>query len=205
MAGERDRNRAPSFLAGLPVARRAYAFALQAHRRQRRQSDGASFITHPLEVAALLYNTGHRDHIVAAGILHDTIEDSGCTGRDIRTLFGSEIAEIVQAMTEDPTIADLEHRKAALRQQIAAFGPDATAVYAADKVAKVRELRSRATRGEDVLGARHQDGRAKLRHYLASLATLEQITPDHPLVRQLRFELEILEALPPHPELAAPT
>jgi hypothetical protein len=88
-----------------------------------------------------------------------------------------------------------------LREQIAEFGPDATAVYAADKVAKVRELRSRATRGENVLDVRNEAARVKLEHYLASLGMLEQITPKHPLVGQLRFELEMLSALPPQPEL----
>lgn len=121
---------------------------------------------------------------------------------DIRACFGSEIAEIVAAMTEDPTIEDFQERKAALRRQIAAFGPGATAVYAADKVAKVRELRSRATRGENVLDSDNRSGQAKLEHYLASLV-LEQITPEHPLVRQLRFELEMLRALPPRPDLLA--
>ena len=70
--------------------------------------------------------------------------------------------------------------KAALRQQIADFGPDATAVYAADKVAKVRELRSRATRGEHVLDPQYEPAAGKLKHYLASLSMLEQIAaPTH--------------------------
>ena len=76
-------------------------------------------------------------------------------------------------------------------------------MYAADKVAKVRELRSRAARGENVLDADNRSAQDKLEHYLASLAMLEQITPEHPLVGQLRFELEMLRALPPRPDLLA--
>jgi (p)ppGpp synthase/HD superfamily hydrolase len=194
---------APTFLRDLALARRAYSFACEAHRGQRRESDAAQFIIHPLEVAALLHITGHRDDLVAAAILHDTIENSAATAQRINTIFGGEITRIVAAMTEDPTIESFDDRKAALRQQIAEFGPDATAVYAADKVAKVRELRSRATRGEDVLDPGNEAARSKLEHYLASLVMLEQITPKHPLVRQLRFELEVLRALPPQPELIA--
>ncbi len=118
------------------MARRAYSFARDAHRAQRRESDAAQFIIHPLGVAALLHNTGHRDSVVAAGILHDTIENSRASTQELVLAFGSEIARIVAAMTEDPTIESFDKRKAALRQQIADFGPDATAVYAADKVAK---------------------------------------------------------------------
>ena len=184
----------------MPLAREALSFARAAHDEQRRESDAAAYIIHPLEVAALLHTTGHCELLVAVGILHDTIEDSDATVEQIQAKFGSRIAAIVEAMSEDATIEDAQQRKAALRDQIAGFGDGATAVYAADKVTKVRELRSRATRGEDVLDPRHQPARAKLEHYLASLEMLEQITPEHPLVRQLRFELETLKALPPHPE-----
>lgn len=158
---------------------------------------------HPLEVAALLHNTGPAEHLVVAGMLHDTIEDSPTTREDIQASFGPGTAEIVAALTEDPAIEDFPARKAALRDQIAAFGPEAAAVYAADKVAKVRELRSRATRGENVLDSDNRSGQDKLEHYRASLNMLEQIDAEHPLVRQLRFELEILDALPPRPDLLA--
>lgn len=193
----------PSFLADLPLARRAYAFAKAAHHEQRRDSDAAQFIVHPLEVAAMLHHAGHTEPVVAAGILHDTVEKSQATVRNIESDFGTEIAAIVAAMTEDPDIEDFSARKASLREQIAAFGPHATAVYAADKVAKVRELRSRATRGEKVLDPGNHPAQDKLQHYLASLTMLEQISPEHPIVRQLRFELEILRALPPRPDLLA--
>jgi len=203
VGADSDHAELPSFLSELPLARQAYRFAWDAHRDQRRESDAARFIVHPLEVAALLHTTGHAELLVATGILHDTIEDTATTVSEIRECFGAEIAEIVATMTEDPSIEDFQERKASLRQQIAAFGPDATAVYAADKVAKVRELRSRATRGENVFDPNNTSAQEKLKHYLASLAMLEQITPDHPLVRQLRFELEMLRALPPRPDLLA--
>jgi (p)ppGpp synthase/HD superfamily hydrolase len=186
----------PSFLEGLPQARAALMYAQNLHRGQRRESDEAPFILHPLEVAALLHNSGHREAVVAAGILHDTIEEAGATRESIGQRFGTEIAALVAAMTEDAGIEEFASRKAALREQIAAAGPDATSVYAADKVAKVRELRGRLAARPDLLETQARD-RARLDHYRQSLITLEQITPDHPLVRQLRFELEALSALPP--------
>jgi hypothetical protein len=194
----------PSFLRVLPLARKAFRLAREAHSEQRRESDAAPFIVHPLEVAALLHNTGHSDQVVAAAILHDTIERTAIELDTIRTEFGRQIARLVAAMTEDPVIEGFEERKAALRRQVVAFGPDAAAIYAADKVAKVRELRSRATRGEDVLDPRDPN-RKNLDHYVASVKMLETLTPRHPLVRQLRFELEILHALPPRPDLLLTT
>jgi (p)ppGpp synthase/HD superfamily hydrolase len=187
----------PSFLADLPLARDALDYARKLHEGQRRASDDAPFIVHPLEVAALLHNTGHAEPVVAAGMLHDTVEKADVRPEEIADRFGPEVAGLVAAMTEDPTIERYEERKAALRRQIARFGHDATAVYAADKVAKVRELRAHASREPSLLRGDSAPGRRALDHYLESALMLEREAPDHPLVRQLRFELDALQSLPP--------
>jgi (p)ppGpp synthase/HD superfamily hydrolase len=186
----------PSFLDDLSLARAAVVYAEKFHRGQRRDSDEAPFVLHPLEVAALLYNSGHREVVVAAGILHDTIEDTPTTLQEIQHRFGAEVAALVGAMTEDSSIEDFADRKTALREQIAAAGPDATSIYAADKVTKVRELRARMAADLDLPHSSERN-RARLEHYQKSLVMLEEATPDHPVVRQLRFELEALDALPP--------
>jgi (p)ppGpp synthase/HD superfamily hydrolase len=186
---------APTFLNELPLARDALGYARELHQGQRRSSDEAPFILHPLEVAALLHTTGYDEVAVTAGILHDTVEKAGIEVDAITERFGTEVGALVEAMTEDPRIEPYEERKAALRRQIADFGPDATAVYAADKVAKVRELRAQAGRDPKLLGS--EEVRPKLRHYEESLAMLEEANPEHPLVQKLRFELEALRVLPP--------
>ncbi len=185
----------PTFLIELPLARDALSFARELHRGQRRSSDEAPFILHPLEVAALLYTTGYGEIAVVAGILHDTVEDTGIDVDAITERFGTDVGALVAAMTEDPRIEPYQERKAALRQQIADFGDEATAVYAADKVTKVRELRAQAGRDPDLL--RTEQVQPKLEHYSESLAMLEEVTPELPLVQKLRFELEALRALPP--------
>ena len=185
----------PTFLIELPLAPDALSFARELHRGQRRSSDEAPFILHPLEVAALLYTTGYGEIAVVAGILHDTVEDTGIDVDAITERFGTDVGALVAAMTEDPRIEPYQERKAALRQQIADFGDEATAVYAADKVTKVRELRAQAGRDPDLL--RTEEVQPKLEHYSESLAMLEEVTPELPLVQKLRFELEALRALPP--------
>jgi (p)ppGpp synthase/HD superfamily hydrolase len=185
----------PSFLIDLPLAQDAFTYARELHRGQRRSSDEAPFILHPLEVAALLHTTGYGEIAVTAGILHDTVEDTGVEVDAITDRFGTEVGALVAAMTEDRGIEPYEERKAALRRQIADFGEDATAVYAADKVTKVRELRAQAGRDPELL--RTDDVRSKLEHYSESLTMLEELTPELPLVQKLRFELEALRALPP--------
>ena len=146
-------------------------------------------------MAALLHTTGFGEDAVTAGILHDSVEDTSVEVEALVERFGTEVGALVAVMTEDPDIESYQDRKAALRRQVADFGEEATAIYAADKVAKVRELRAQAGHDPDLLGS--DEVRPRLEHYLESLAMLEAARTDHPLVQKLRFELEALRALPP--------
>jgi hypothetical protein len=190
-----DRLTGFTFLADLPSARSALAFAAERHAGQRRDSDEAPFIIHPLEVASLLRNTGYSETIVVAAILHDTLENTSADAADLERRFGRAVAELVVALTEDPTIEPYESRKATLREQIAKAGAEAIAIYAADKVAKVREHRAQLSL--DPGRVHDHDRTARREHYARSLEMLEHADDRHPLVRQLRFELEALGALPP--------
>lgn len=125
----------------LPKTQAAVAYAEPRHAGQRRSADGAPFIEHPLEVARLLYDAGAPDHVIAAGVLHDTIEKTGADAADLRSRFGSAIATLVLAVSEDPRIRRYQARKDALRKQVAAAGHDALMAFAADKISKARELR----------------------------------------------------------------
>ena len=72
-------------------------------------------------------------------------------------------------------------------------------IYAADKLSKLRELRIRLR--VDPAFIIRREGQDKLDHYWASLAMLERALGEHPLVEQLRFELEAIRDLPPGPAL----
>lgn len=197
MHATRDCEQAPSFVKRLPAVGDAFRFASRCHSGQRRESDEAAFIVHPLEVGALLDAAGSPEHVIVAGVLHDVLEKTAATPEEVRAHFGKRIASLVVALTENPAIKRFEARKAALRAQITAEGPAAGAISAADHVAKVRELRSRIAQARGRGEPDPADGERKLGHYVASLATLEEQIPEHSLVRQLRFELEALDALPP--------
>jgi (p)ppGpp synthase/HD superfamily hydrolase len=185
----------PPFAENRPVLRAAYEWAAQLHASQLRDVDRAPFILHPLEVAALLSSHEFDDEVVAAGLLHDVVEDTDTDLDEVRDRFGDRIADAVAAVTENPTIAGYGARKAALREQVGAAGPDAHAVYAADKVAKARELRAQAARTESYL----EDPalRRRLEHYEQSLATLRDVAGLPSLVEALAFELWALRLLPP--------
>ena len=130
---------------------------------------------------------------MAAGVLHDVLEDTDTTALELRQRFGTTVSALVQAVSEDASIADEQERKRALRKQVALGAADAVAVFAADKVSKVREL------GLTLEGGPVADDVApKLNHYWASLRVVERRLGDgHPVVERLRLELEALASVWP--------
>jgi (p)ppGpp synthase/HD superfamily hydrolase len=188
--------RRPSYLDGLPTALAAFEFTAERHAGQLREADAAPFLLHPLEVGALLHVFGYPEHVVAAGLLHDILESSDTTAVELRMCFGPVIAGLVEAVSENPAVDPVE-RKARLREKVAVAGAEAGAVFAADKLAKVREIRIRAA--GDPGFARDAALRRKLDHYTASRWMLERQLGNHPVVQALAFELEALQLLPPSP------
>jgi (p)ppGpp synthase/HD superfamily hydrolase len=174
---------------GLPLAQEAVDFARARHEGQRRDADDAPFVVHPLEVAILLRDAGYSDYVVATGALHEVLEDTDVDKGELEERFGPDVAELVDALTDDPSIEDQQERRAALRLQVAEAGEAAAAVFAADKVSKARELRMKADRGQ----LDDEDG-AKLEHYRESLEMLDEALPGSELVDRLRAELEALDS-----------
>jgi (p)ppGpp synthase/HD superfamily hydrolase len=182
----------PTLAGGLPQTEAAVACAERLHLGQR-QGDGTPYLLHPLEVARLLHDAGAPDHLIAAGALHDVLEKSDMRESDLRRRFGARITALVLAVSDDDRITVYARRKAALRQQVASAGDDAMALFAADKLSRLRELgRERALDGEGSRAvARVRTLRAhRLRHYQRSLAMLEERLPESSLVRDLRHELD---------------
>lgn len=85
--------------ADLSVIDRAYRVAEQAHRSQKRRS-GEPYITHPLAVAQILADLGVAPVVIAAALLHDTVEDTDYSLEQLTTDFGEEIAMLVDGVTK---------------------------------------------------------------------------------------------------------
>ena len=85
--------------ADLELIQRAYVFAATAHAGQTRLS-GEPYLSHPLAVADTLADMGFDEPTVAAGLLHDTVEDTKATIEEIDENFGEEVADIVDGVTK---------------------------------------------------------------------------------------------------------
>ena len=180
-----DRWSTLEFSRALPRTQVAVEYARRLHQGQRRQVDGQPFILHPLEVGALLYQAGAPDDVIAAGLLHDTLEKADAAEAELSRRFGAHVTALVLAVTEDDRISGYAHRKAALRDQVATAGDEALMLFAADKVSKARELRLGSGIGKVVR-------RRRLTHYRRCLALLQERLPEFPLVGMLAREMELL-------------
>jgi GTP diphosphokinase / guanosine-3',5'-bis(diphosphate) 3'-diphosphatase len=120
----------------------AAAFAADKHRNQRRKDKGASpYINHPIGLAALLANDGGVSdaRVLAAALLHDTIEDTETTAAELEERFGSAIKDIVLEVTDDKSLP-----KAERKQLQVAHAPhisrEAKLVKLADKICNLRDI-----------------------------------------------------------------
>jgi hypothetical protein len=84
----------------LSLVDRAIGFAARAHDGQKRKTGNVPYIAHPVAVAMILQEMGCDETIIAAGLLHDTVEDTKVTLGEIRQQFGDEVADIVAGCTE---------------------------------------------------------------------------------------------------------
>ena len=121
---------------------RASAFASAYHGGQYRKGNNAlPYVTHPLEVSRILSEEGGIDdvEVLAAAILHDTIEDTAASREDISERFGERVCNIVLELTDDKRLEKQERKR---MQVINAPGksPGAAAVKLADKIANVRDI-----------------------------------------------------------------
>ena len=84
----------------MSLVQRAYEFAEKAHANQVRKS-GDPYFSHPLAVAVILTDLMLDATTIAAGLLHDCVEDvEGCTLESVRTLYGDEVALLVDGVTK---------------------------------------------------------------------------------------------------------
>ena len=126
---------------GLPLIFKALEFASHKHRDQRRKDANASpYINHPIALATLLTREGvTEDVVLAAAILHDTLEDTQTTPAELREHFGEKIATIVGEVTDDKNLLKAERKRLQI-EHAAHISREAKLVKLADKICNVRDV-----------------------------------------------------------------
>lgn len=118
------------------LEQRALEFATNAHSGQTRKYDGRPYIYHPIAVAEILRGFPHTEEMIAAALLHDTVEDTPVTIDDIRAEFGDQVADLVGWLTDvsKPSDGNRKIRKRKDLEHTAKAPPEAKTIKLADLV-----------------------------------------------------------------------
>jgi guanosine-3',5'-bis(diphosphate) 3'-pyrophosphohydrolase len=154
----------------LSLIRKAWEFSLQHHRGQMRAS-GEPYIIHPLEVAEVLAEMKMDSTSIAAGLLHDSVEDTPATNEEIAAGFGEQVAHIVEGVTNIDKIqfANREDRQAEnVRKMLLAMVTDVRVVLIklADRLHNMRTLEHLRPERQEAIARETLDIYAPLAHRL---------------------------------------
>ncbi|MFZ0546430.1 MAG: HD domain-containing protein [Candidatus Promineifilaceae bacterium] len=174
-----------------PLVDRAIGFAAQKHEGQHRKIGSVPYIAHPIGVAMLLMRMGCRDEVIAAAVLHDTVEDTGASLQDIRKQFGQEVADIVDGCTELPRkFNNWEERKQNMIEKLRHASLEVKLVVAADKFHNLQHItKSKKKEGSAVWEKFSRGPELQAWYYRAMLDSILANLPDtadqYPIFDQL--------------------
>ena len=124
---------------------RAIIFAVRAHAGTERRGKGFPYIVHPMEAVEIVATMTPDQELLAAAVLHDTVEDTDVTIEQIRTEFGERVASFVAAESDEPhqrpdSVENWHDRKQAAINRIARASRDAKIVALGDKLSNMRAI-----------------------------------------------------------------
>ena len=123
------------------IKEKAKYFAINAHLGQIRKNEpDKPMIMHPLSVGMLLESYGYDDYVVAAGYLHDVVEDTNYTIEDIEENFGSRVASLVKGASEPDKSLSWEERKKHTIEETKTLPLENKLVICADKINNLEDL-----------------------------------------------------------------
>ncbi len=178
------------------VLKRALDAAAVWHREQRRKYPGIDvpYVSHLAGVAIVLARHGFDDEVIAAGALHDSIEDCGVTFEELASRFGERVAALVRNVSEADKSASWEERKARYLVHFSAKEWDAQAITLADKIDNFQSI-VLCKRDHGDPWSMFKRGRAMQMSRFGELLTRARTLSAHPLIDEYAAALEELGAV----------
>jgi (p)ppGpp synthase/HD superfamily hydrolase len=163
----------------------AIRIAIDAHKDQKRKSDGFPYIAHPFSVALMLQKHGFRDEVVSAGLLHDVLEDTTVTREELARAIGEEVVDMVLALSEDKS-RPWEERKRTYIATVAASSHEVKAISTADKISNLRDTLDSCRDNPASFWAKFTRGLPEQRWYYRTFVTEVGGAWSHPLMDELK-------------------
>lgn len=195
-----------------PLIKNAIRFATKTHevyQKQKRKGKDIPYITHPLVAGLLLTRAGASEEVVAAGILHDTIEDSIPKKKVTREMlverFGERIADLVVSVSEMRKDLPWEERKLETLEHIKSFSHDSLLVKSADTISNISELVDDHKKDGDEIFSRFNAPEPKkektLKNYLGVITLILQRWPETPFAEDLHSLATALRSISEQEEM----
>ena len=162
---------------------RAIVFAVQAHAGTERRGKGFPYIVHPLEAMEIVATMTADQELLAAAVLHDTVEDTSVTVAQLREEFGERIASLVASESDEvhPGVCDEDSwhaRKRAAIERLSRASRDAKMVALGDKLSNMRAIaRDYALQGDALWNLFHaKDRKDHEWHYRGLAQALSELS-----------------------------
>jgi (p)ppGpp synthase/HD superfamily hydrolase len=176
----------------MDIIEKALLVAAMAHDHQFRKKTNIPYITHPVAVGMLLMKAGYDDELIAAGILHDTVEDTPLTLKNIEETFGSKVARIVEGCSEPDKTLAWEDRKRHTIEYLRTAPLEIRVVACADKLHNIRSISDDYEQmGEDVW-TKFKRGRDQQKWYYQNVLASLGLQSSFNLLEELDIEVNRL-------------
>lgn len=161
-----------------PLVVKAVEFAVKHHKDAVRKGTRIPYLAHLFNVAAILADAGCDDEVVAAGLLHDVVEDTDINLEDVQNEFGDRIARIVKACTENYKLEKKdfnaketwrERKEHTIYEVIPRATADEILVMLADKLDNIKSIYNDYLALKDDLWNRFNAGKAEQNWYIQAL------------------------------------
>ena len=175
---------------------KAIIFAVNAHRGQLRKGSNAPYILHPMEAAAIVAAMTDDEEVIAAAVLHDTVEDTAVTLDEICEQFGKRVAELVAAESENkredkPAASTWKIRKEETIERLKAAPKEVKMLTLGDKLSNIRSIcRDYEAQGDALWQRFNQKDKNEHRWYYKSIADCLSDLCEYPAYKEYVFLAE---------------
>ena len=168
----------------IDLVSKAVIFSAGAHDGMRRRKSDAPYILHPMEVASIVGSMTDNQEVIAAGLLHDVVEDAGISIEEVGEKFGERVKELVASETENkreglpPEETWLVRKEESLERLKGSDDIDVLILWLSDKLSNVRAFyRTFLVEGEALWNSFHQsDASVQAWYYRSVLKYTERLS-----------------------------
>lgn len=177
----------------LSLIEKAFRFAELKHRGHTRKGEDVPYLTHLVTVAVRLAQLGFSEEVIAAGLVHDAVEDTEATLEEVRAELGDAVADLVAVVTYDDALS-WEDKRVAYAEAVRNAPEGAKAISIIDKIHNAESiLVSYAQEGAKVWDKFTKGKEVKIAFEESMLKVFED-SWEHPLIDEYRSLIEQLKA-----------